>query len=71
MIVSYFIQPTIGCQIENPTDGNQGRPCVYVKGLAKGVRVAGLMLQAGYIWGSETVVAIQPNGGLTDEENTY
>jgi len=23
-----------------------GRPCVYVKGLAKGVRVAGLMLQA-------------------------
>ena len=66
VIVSYFIQPTIGCQIENPSDGNQGRPCVYVKGLAKGVRVAGLMLQAGYIWGSETVV-----GGLTDEENTY
>lgn len=46
VIVSYLIQPTIGCQIENLSDGNQGRPCVYVKGLAKGVRVAGLMLQA-------------------------
>lgn len=62
VIVSYLIQPTIGYQTESPTDGNQGRPCVYVKGLAKGVRVAGLMLQAGYIWGSETVVAAPTKG---------